>query len=216
VWSGCFQEREGRDEKNEENTFKGGGNPMTDFRDLMRLRRSVRDYEDREVPVFLVRELIADACEAPSASNRQPCGFVVVADRDMMRRLSDESKKNLLNDMKTLKSPMLRLYRPVLKDENFNVFYNAPCLMYITGPRDLHSAVKDCSLAASYLMLSAADRGLGTCWVDLGSSIQDPEILAELHISEDQQIVATIILGYPREIPQRPPRSEPKILTIIG
>lgn len=188
---------------------------MTDFRDLLRLRRSVRDYEDREVPVSLVRELITDACEAPSASNRQPCGFVVVANRGMMRRLSDESKKNLLSDMKVLKSPMLRLYRPVLKDENFNVFYNAPCLIYITGPRDLHSTVKDCSLAASYLMLSAADRGLGTCWVDLGSAIKAPETLAELHIPEDHKIVASIILGYPREIPPRPPRNEPKILTII-
>ena len=188
---------------------------MTDFRELMRIRRSVRDYEDREVPVSLVRELIADACEAPSASNRQPCGFVVVAEKEMMRRLSSDSKKNLLNDMKALRSPTLRLYRPVLKDESFNVFYNAPCLVYITGPKGLHSAEKDCSLAASYLMLSAADRGLGTCWVDLGSAIQDPEILAELHIPEDHRIVATIILGYPRGIPERPPRNEPSILAII-
>ncbi len=188
---------------------------MTDFRDLMRIRRSVRDYEDRKVPVSLVRELIADACEAPSASNRQPWGFSVVAGKGMMRRLSDESKKNLLNDMKTLKSPTLRLYRPVLKDENFNVYYNAPCLVFITGPKGLHSAVKDCSLAASYFMLSAADRGLGTCWVDLGSAVQDPEILEELHIPEDHRIVAAIVVGYPRVIPERPPRNEPRILAII-
>jgi nitroreductase len=188
---------------------------MADFRDLTKIRRSVRDYEDKKVPVSLVREIIADACEAPSGGNRQPWAFVVVADTEMIRRLSDESKKNLLSDMKALKSPILRMYRPILSDEHFNVFYNAPCLVYITGPRDVHSATADCSLAASYFMLSAADRGLGTCWVDLGSYIKDPQTLKDLNIPEDHRIVATIILGYPRGIPGKPPRNEPRILRII-
>jgi nitroreductase len=188
---------------------------MADFRELMRTRRSVRDYQDRKVPIPLVREIIEDACEAPSGGNRQPWSFVVVADREMIRRLSDESKRNLLSDMKALRSPILRMYRPILSDEGFNVFYNAPCLVYITGPRDMHSAVADCSLAASYFMLSAAERGLGTCWVDLGSYIKEPGTLLELGIPDDQRIVATIILGYPKQLPHRPPRNEPKILRII-
>lgn len=188
---------------------------MADFKELMRVRRSVRDYEDRKVPVPLVRELIADACEAPSGGNRQPWAFVVVADRRMIRRLSDESKKNLLNDMNVLKSPILRMYRPILSDENFNVFYNASCLVYITGPKDVHSARADCSLAAAYFMLSAAERGLGTCWVDLGSYIKDPNTLEDLHIPKDHGIMAAIILGYPKAIPDRPPRNDPRILAII-
>jgi nitroreductase len=66
------------------------------------------------------------------------------------------------------------MYRPVLENADFNVFYNAPCLVYIAGPRDIRSIQVDCALAAAYFMLSAADRGLGTCWVDLGSVIRDP------------------------------------------
>lgn len=188
---------------------------MTDFRDLMEKRRSVRDYEEREVPVALIRELLVDACEAPSGGNRQPWAFSVVRDREMMKRLSDDSKKNLLEDMKSLRSSVLRMYRPVLKNESYNVFYNAPCLIYITGPSDLHSAPADCSLAAAYLMLSAADRGLGTCWVNLGSYIKDPELVRALCIPAGHQIMATIILGYPRGVPAKPPRKEPKILAII-
>ena len=188
---------------------------MSEFSKLMKIRRSVRDYEDRNVPFEVVREIITDACEAPSGGNRQPWAFVVVSDARMIRRLSDESKKNLLSDKNAMKSPALRLYRPVLSDEWFNVFYNAPCLVYITGPKDLRSAAADCSLAASYFMLSAAGRGLGTCWVELGSSIKDPETLQTLGIPDDHRIMATIILGYPRIIPERPPRNEPRILAVI-
>jgi nitroreductase len=188
---------------------------MSHFRDLLNTRRSVRDYEEREVPHDLIRELLADACEAPSGGNRQPWAFVVVRDRSFMKRLSDESKKSLLEDEKTIKSSIVRLYRPILKDPDYNVFYNAPCLIYITGPADLHSAPADCSLAASYLMLSAADRGLGTCWVNLGSYIKDPELLTALGIPGDHRIFATLILGYPKIIPQKPPRKEPRILSII-
>ncbi len=189
---------------------------MNHFKALIEKRRAVRDYEERSVPLPLVREIIVDACEAPSGGNRQPWAFVIVADRTVMKRLSDESKMNLLEDMKVIKSPILRMYRPVLNDEGFNVFYNAPCLIYITGPRDVRSAPADCSLAAAYLMLSAAERGLGTCWIDLGSYIKNPSTLMELGIPEDHKIIATIILGYPKAIPGRPPRNDPKILKIIG
>lgn len=189
---------------------------MADFQELIKRRRAIRDYKDRAVPIDVVREVLRDACEAPSGGNRQPWAFAVIADKAMIKRLSDESKKNLLSDMKALKSPILRMYRPILSDVNFNVFYNAPCLIYITGPKETHSAVADCSLAASYLMFSAADRGLGTCWIDLGSYIKDPVILGDLSIPPDHRIVATIILGYPKNIPERPPRDEPRILKIIS
>jgi len=188
---------------------------VSGFKELMEKRRAVRDYEDRSVPVSLIRELLTDACEAPSGGNRQPWAFSVVTDKKMIRRLSDESKKNLLADMKAVRSPILRMYRPILSDESFNVFYNAPCLIYITGPKDVHSAVADCSLAAAYLMFSAAERGLGTCWIDLGSSIKDQGLLDELGITDDRRIIATIILGYPGAIPGKPPRNEPRILKII-
>ena len=188
---------------------------MKDFQRLIEKRRSVRDYKDTKVELSVIQEIIADACEAPSAGNRQPWGFIIVASREMMIRLSGESRRNLLHDMKKLRSPMLRLYRPVLKDENFNVFYNAPCLVYITGPEDVHSLDADCSLAAAYFMFSAAGRGLGTCWIDLGSHIKDAALRKEIGLPEDHKIVATLIIGYPETVPGRPPRKEPRILKII-
>jgi nitroreductase len=81
--------------------------------------------------------------------------------------------------------------------------------------KDKRSATVDCALAASYFMLSAADRGLGTCWIDLGAAIKDPVLKKDIGLSEDYHIVATLALGYPVRIPGTPPRNEPNILKIV-
>jgi nitroreductase len=186
-----------------------------DFRDLLTIRRSVRNFEAKEVPLSVVKEIIADSCEAPNGGHRQPWSFVIVTNKDLMKRLSDESKKNLLQEIERNPSMWLAGYKLVLEKPDFHVFYNAPCLVYIAGPKNIGSIVADCSLAAAYFMLSAADRSLGTCWIDLGSVIRDPSLRREMGMNDDHRIVATIILGYPIKIPERPPRKDPNILKIL-
>jgi nitroreductase len=185
-----------------------------DFRELLKVRRSIREFEDKEVQLPLIQEIIADGCEAPNGGNRQPWAFSVITNKDVMKRLSDESKINILLEIDRNPTSTLAGYKMVLQDKGFNVFYNAPCLIYIAGSRKVHSATVDCALAASYLMLSAADRGLGTCWVNLGS-VKDQALLNEIGLPADYAIVATIILGYPVKIPAKTPRDKPKILKVI-
>jgi nitroreductase len=186
-----------------------------DFRELLKVRRSIREFEAKDVPLPLIQEIIADGCEAPNGGNRQPWAFIVITNKDIMKRCSDESKKNILVAIEKNPSSFFTKYKPILEHADFNVFYNAPCLVYITGPKDVLSLTVDCTLAASYFMLSAADRGLGTCWVDLGSAIRDKELRTEIGLPDDYAIVATIILGYPVKIPAKTPRDKPKILKIM-
>lgn len=186
-----------------------------DFRELILKRRSVREFDGKAVRAELVREIIADSIQAPNARNAQPWAFVVVSNSTMITKLSDESKKNILWDMGDNPSSPYVMYKPILENADFNVFYNAPCVVYIAGPRDIRSIQVDCALAAAYFMLSAADRGLGTCWVDLGSVIRDPLLRNEIGLPKDHVIVASIAMGYPVRIPGTPPRSEPRILKIV-
>lgn len=179
------------------------------------MRRSVRDYLDGDVPISVIREIIAESCLAPNAANRQPWQFVIVTGRDRLKKLSDESKANSLEDLKKNPNSLLGNYEAVLRDPEYNVFYNAPCLVYIGGSPEIRSLNLDCALAACYFMLSATARGLGTCWVALGSSIRDPELLRILKVPEDYRFVAPIIVGYPRSIPPVPHREEPRVLSII-
>ncbi len=186
-----------------------------EFNKLLEKRRSVREFEDKEVPLDLIKEIINDSIKAPNASHKQPWSFIVVNNKDMMKKISGASKKTLIEGIeKNPNSPMMG-YAKVLKDENFNVFYDAPCLVGIVGRIKGATIAYDCALLACYFMLSAAERGLGTTWIAQGAEARDPELLEEIGLPEGYKIHAPIILGYPKSIPPMPERKEPKILKII-
>ena len=42
---------------------------MKNFQTLLRKRRSIREFQDRDVPPEVVREIIRETCLAPSAMN---------------------------------------------------------------------------------------------------------------------------------------------------
>lgn len=186
------------------------------YAELLQKRRAIRDFLDQEVPLSLVEEILRDATLAPSASNNQPCRFAVVQCRKAIKNLSDESKACLLRDHNDKKIALNPQYVNLLKDENFNVFYNAPCLIFVAGPKSVGSLDVDAALAAAYIMFAAAARGLGTCWVALGANIRDPKLRGELGLSENLRIVAPILLGYPKTIPAAPERHAPEILRVIA
>ena len=144
------------------------GDNMMDFELLMQQRRSIRDFLDKPVPQSLILQIIRDCCSAPSAANNQPWHFIVVMDRQMIERLSDEAKKNIIAGIKKQPESPVASYLAQLEQPSFNVFYNAPALVYIVGNPQVPSLVIDVSLAAAYFMFSATSRGLGTCWIGLG------------------------------------------------
>jgi nitroreductase len=187
-----------------------------DFKELLEKRRSVRDFEDKEVPLDLIKEIINDSIKAPNASHKQPWSFIIVNNKDMMKRISDASKQTLIAGIEKDPNSPMKGYADVLRDENFNVFYNAPCMVGIVGRIKGATIAYDCALLACYFMLSAAARGLGTTWVAQGAEVRDPELLEEIGLSEGYRIHAPIILGYPKSIPPMPERKEPNILKTIS
>ena len=186
-----------------------------DFETLLMNRRSIRDFQDREVPLPVVQEILQDTCLAPTASNGQPCRFIIIRDRKQMKRLSDESKRNLLAEIAGNPDAPIKVYKEMLQNDAFNVFYNAPCLILIIGPQEVHSLEIDCALTAAYLMFSAASRELGTCWIALGANIRSDEVLREIGVPKGFSIVAPIILGYPTSIPAASERHKPDIVREI-
>ncbi len=188
---------------------------MTTFDALLKIRRSVRDYTDQAVPLELIKTLIDETICAPNASNEQLWRFSIVRDKEYMRRISDESKKNILATIQVDPNSPIARYEAVLRNPSFNVFYNAPCLVIISGPAERLNTQVDCALAAGYFMLAAAARGLGTCWINLGAYIEDAAMRAELGLDSQTRVVAPLILGYPKQIPSMPKRNPPRISAVI-
>jgi nitroreductase len=189
---------------------------MPDYFELLKNRRSIRDFEDKKVPQKLINEIIKESCMAPSSGNGQPWRFIIVNDKDVIKSLSDESKKNILFHIENNPDSPSKRYEAALRDPDFNVFYNAPCLVFIVGPKQIRSLYVDCALAACYFMFSASNRDLGTCWIGFGTNIQDHDLLKLIGLPEDHKIVAPIILGYPKNIPDMSERIKPQILKILS
>ena len=186
-----------------------------DYFDLLKNRRAIRDYEDKKVSSEIIQEIINDAVKAPNAGNRQIWSFIIVNNKDLLKRISDSNKRAMLNGIERNPDSPMKVYEKALRNENYNVFYNAPCVVFIIGPAKAPTTAVDCALVASYLMLAATQRGLGTCWSAQGGLIRDQSILQELGLPEGQEIIAPIILGYPKSIPAMPERKPANIIKVL-
>jgi nitroreductase len=172
-------------------------------------RRSIRNYTDQPVAKEVINELLDLAAWAPSATNKQTWGFLVIDDKNYLLELSHRIKKDLLGNIDS--SPQLKSYQKMLENESYRIFHNAPVLVAIYGnAADSEWYIKDCCLAAQNLMLAAHDKGLGTCWIGFSEKLLNtPEFKQKHNIPSDYQLVAPLILGYPVKVPSHGlPRKE--------
>ena len=182
---------------------------------VIRERRSVRDYTDREVPDEALRAIIAAGIQAPTALGLQPWEFVVVRDRNLMRRASDYCKPLLAEKIGEESPPGTEEFLAALKRPEYSIFYNAPVLVLVLGAREVVSSVLDCTLCAENMMLAAWALGLGSCWIGSAALIQqNHDLLEALEVPDDHQVVAPLIFGYPAPLPPKPGRREPRIAWI--
>lgn len=63
------------------------------FLEVLRTRRTVRDFSSDAVPFSLIESAIRTAASAPSGANRQPWRFVVVANPEIKRRIREAAEE---------------------------------------------------------------------------------------------------------------------------
>ncbi len=174
---------------------------MTIFETIL-ARRSVRSYKVQEVDRATVRILLEAAVRAPTAIHQEPWAFVIIQDRQLLRRLSDCAKPLFLAEMEAQQnsskssSHMLDIF----DNPDFNIFYNAGTLILICGKKAAPSFTADCWLAAENLILTACAMNLGSCVIGSAlAAFNIPEVRANLKIPDEFSVVAPIILGYADE-----------------
>ncbi len=190
--------------------------------DLVYGRRAVRSYTSRAVDEPLLRELLDVAVHAPTAMHEEPWQFVIVQNRELLRRLSDRAKamasEQAVNHGNLLKPPGAAGdgFASPLGDPEFNIFYNAGTLVIICARQTSEFVAADCWLAAENLMLVASAEGLGTCCIGFAvAALNAPEVKAELGIPADVRAFAPIIIGVPRTPPAPSTRKPPVLLNWI-
>ena len=168
---------------------------MHDIAEAIRSRRSIRKYLDKPLPKEIIDKLIESAGWAPSGMNEQPWGFIVIRDRSLIKELSDRSipyiKKLVEQDPKFIR------YKRRMAVKDFNIFYDAPCVIIILGRKSVFSYENDCAMAAQNLMLEAWSMGIGSCWVGMMKAIENDKWFREkFEIPDNYSIVAPLALGY--------------------
>jgi nitroreductase len=189
--------------------------------DAIFLRRSVRAYTPQPVDEATVRALLDAAVQAPTAMHTEPWAFVVIQDRDVLKRLSDRAKGSWSRDAARYRDlhpggdpAAAAAFAERFASPGFDVFYDAGTLIAIGARPQGPFVVADCWLAAENLMLAACALGLGTCCIGSAApALNSPDTKAELGIPPDIEIVAPIIVGIGREKAAAASRKEPAIVS---
>lgn len=148
---------------------------MSDFLELSSKRFSTRKFTDQPVSQSDLEYILNATRLAPSACNRQPWKFIVVA--------SEENKSKLCEcyDREWFKSAPL--YIICMKDTAAN---------WVRPDDNKPHGDIDVAIATEHLCLAAAERGLGTCWV----CNFDTEKISRLFSRPNFEAVAIIPIGH--------------------
>ncbi len=152
------------------------------FIDLIRKRRSIRKYQDREVEKEKIDLIVEAALRSPSSRSLNPWEFVVVTDRELIKKLSEA------------------------KEHGSSFLRSAPLAVVVCAdPQRCDVWIEDCSIASIIIQLQAQDLGLGSCWVQIRKRMHQSGIPAEqyvkelLGIPEDMVVESIIGIGYSSE-----------------
>ncbi|NPA97376.1 MAG: nitroreductase family protein [Crenarchaeota archaeon] len=149
--------------------------------DFLLSRRSIRVFEDRDVPTDLLLKAIDVARYAPSARNSQPWRFYIVKRRDILDKLS--AIHGGATPLRRAKAAIIVTSVPSESPASHQV---------------------DAALAAMYLWLALHCLGLGAVWIQTLRNVEEVRSIAGIPSSEVP--IAILAVGWPAEKPSPKPR----------
>ena len=193
----------------------GTNDCSTSLMEAIYKRHAVRAYKADKIEGEVIRTLLHAAVRAPTAIHLEPWAFVVIQDRNLLKRLSDRAKAMASSEAERAPNAAQthRDHPNPLADPSFNIFYDAGTLVVICAKPTGPFALAECWLAAENLMLAAYGLGLGSCPIGFAvAMLNHPEVKAELGIAPEVTPIAPIIVGAPSVEGSPTSRKEPDIL----
>ena len=102
------------------------------FYDVIKRRRTVRDFSDKPVPKGIIENCIKAAGTAPSGANLQPWHFVVISNPEIKKKIriaAEEEEREFYS--KRAPKEWLEILEPLGTDENKPFLQTAPYLVAI-------------------------------------------------------------------------------------
>jgi len=159
---------------------------LMDYKEVIAARHSVRKFTAQKIERETIEEMIEDALLAPSSRNSKSSGFMIIEDQSLLEAMSQ------------------------MRDYGSALLSGAAAAIVVLGDTlktDLW--IENASISATYLMLSAANMGIGSCWVHVNGRLRckaEPEkgdaesYLRELlGIKDNMRPLCVIALGKEQE-----------------
>ena len=146
--------------------------------EAIKKRRSVRGYQDKDIPQETLEEILDAARLAPSARNKQQWKFIVVENEEIKQKLVSAA-----NDQKFVGEASVVIAGVALEPD-----HKMSC--------EVPAYAVDLAIALDHITLAAQDNGLGTCWIGAFSQQKAKEVL---EVPEEYKIVGLMPLGYPAD-----------------
>jgi nitroreductase len=162
-----------------------GGGVTLALLDIIKNRKSVRNFLDRPVEREKIMLCLEAARLAPSACNSQPWKFIVVDDAELKDRLchaafsgvyaitSFAKKAPLIVAVVSEKAKFLERIGGLLRDTRFYLI--------------------DIGIATEHFILQAEELGLGTCWIGW---FDEAAVKPILKVPRDRKIDVLLAVGY--------------------
>ena len=184
--------------------------------ELMKHRRSIRKYQERQIPREMLEQVLEAGNWAPNAGGGQRTMLVGVHDRALVEKLgrcnvARFDRSRLMGGHVSADQPSI-IDDPSLKSG----FYGAPSLCAVFAPEGLLYGTPDAFCCAENMVLAATELGLASCIVARGEETFDNafgrELMEKWGVPEGWIARCFVLLGccdgaYPGPKERRPGRT---------
>lgn len=152
------------------------------FYDLLKSRRSIRQFRNREVEKEKVDAILKSALLSPSSRARRPWEFIAVTDRELLKKLS------------------------ACREHGSGFLAGAPLgIVVVADPEVCDVWVEDASIASIIIQLAAQSLDLSSCWIQVrerfhtGGEKAEDYIKGVLGIPSKYRVECMVAIGYSAE-----------------
>jgi nitroreductase len=164
------------------------------FQQLVRGRRSIRRYLDKQVEREKVLACIEAARLAPSADNVQPWRFLIIDDPELKARFAHEVFSGIYFISRfAAQAPVI-----IMILARLDIIANRIGKQI----QDVSFYLIDIGIAGEHIVLQAEELGLGTCWIAWFNSRKARKFFK---IPRKYKIVSLMAMGY---YEKRPPKEK--------
>ena len=181
--------------------------------EIIKGRRSIHRFQDREVSPQLITELLDTAVWAPNYHLTEPWRFIIVH--------GDDAKEKLAQTVKTIRASKETdpEKQKAIAEKVYKKIKSNPMYLIVVMKEDDNPRVKEDDFAATCCLIQnfsllAWEKEIGMTWHSYGW-LDDPIFREAYGIAPNERAICNMHMGYPEIIPTPQERKSAKELVTI-